>query len=183
MTSLLEELQQRAATLVETAYETAADATAEEAFNAGYEKGRRDGFNEAVDIIDTTREAFGVEDDECDCPICKPEDGVEIELVGDYEQDFIPLTRGLSLMCEDIALLAEQAKQSDLAILDGVEDSFKIFARGVSSEIEQLEAQSLADDLVLEALNERLRVIEEALGINKSRVDLGEASLYGALRS
>lgn len=85
MTNLSQDLQERAATLVESAYEAGYDAAAEVAYNAGYEdgkeQGQREGFEEALDVIRTTQEAFSDPGDACDCPFCAAED--DPELYGD----------------------------------------------------------------------------------------------------
>lgn len=210
MTSLSEELQQRAGSLVESAYEAGADAAREEAFNAGYESGHRDGFQEALDIVETTRQAFedgpiNFEDDECDCEFCQPQQtpDPEIELTGDYAIDVQRLANGLTLMGENDDLLQEQVDainetldtwapnlrkmanvvnglRNTVAQELGLIEELALAGLELSRNVQALEEQSLADDLMIETLNERLRVVEEFLGFNEDTpiIELGEAAMY-----
>ena len=131
MTQIID-LQQRAATFVETAYEAGYDAAAEPAYNAGwgdgFEAGKREGFEEALDIINTTQDAFADDPgDACDCPTCtedeepcncsecKRERGETINLLlsGDYAEDADTIIEAINFAGENDDILSEAVGQLD----------------------------------------------------------------------
>lgn len=188
MTHLSDVLQQRAATLVESAYEAGYDAAAEVAYEAGYEDGKeqgtREGFEEAVNLIETTRAYFTSPEDDpgdsCDCEDCTDEDEegpMLLNFSGNYEEDVDALVRAINLISSNGAALDNDLDRLVKKLNDwapevdlNIDALFKLLAQNSEAGLalvnytraleDRIELLE-ADAVVAEAVNERLTSLED----------------------
>lgn len=189
MTQLKEVLKQHAAESIDAAFEAGYDEAAEVSYTTGYEDGREQGAREALDLIESTRSAFGFADDDagdaCDCPICRLEDeddGVRL-LTGDPASDARVLAdvhNDLAQQVDDLLYTLDmwaptvddriQALASALDRALGLTEELAQAGLALAKQVNELQTAvelSEADAVVLESLQDRVADLESFTGLTE----------------